>query len=162
MRCRPRSASPVSSSPYDCRDVPGWVIWAIVAVALAVGEILTPGLFFLGPVALAAVVAAIVAALGAAAVAQMIVFIAGALASLVFLRPIARAHLHMPAMLRTGTAALVGAKAIVVERVDAAGGLVRIGGEEWTARPYMDGQAFEAGTQVEVAEIKGATALVYE
>jgi membrane protein implicated in regulation of membrane protease activity len=138
------------------------VLWAIVAVALAVGEILTPGLFFLGPVALAAIVAAIVAALGAGAAVQLIVFIAGALASLAFLRPVARAHLHMPAISRTGTAALVGTKAIVVERVDSVSGLVRIGGEEWTARPYMDGQIYEPGTQVEVAEIKGATALVYE
>jgi membrane protein implicated in regulation of membrane protease activity len=29
-----------------------WVIWAILAVLLAVGEIFTPGLFFLGPIAL--------------------------------------------------------------------------------------------------------------
>jgi len=35
--------------------VSAWVVWAIVAVALAVGEIFTPGLFFLGPVALAAI-----------------------------------------------------------------------------------------------------------
>lgn len=147
---------------YDCLDVPGWVVWAIVAVALAVGEILTPGLFFLGPVALAAVAAAIVAAVGAGAVVQLIVFIAGALASLAFLRPIARAHLHMPVISRTGTAALVGTKAVVVQRVDSVGGRVRIGGEEWSARSYMDGQVFEAGTPVEVAEIKGATALVYE
>jgi membrane protein implicated in regulation of membrane protease activity len=142
--------------------MPGWVIWAIVAVCLAVGEILTPGLFFLGPVALAAVVAAIVAAVGAGATIQVLVFILGALASLAFLRPIARAHLHMPALMRTGTAALVGARATVLQRVDANGGRVRIGGEEWTARPYMDGQVFEPGTQVEVAEIKGATALVYQ
>jgi membrane protein implicated in regulation of membrane protease activity len=142
--------------------VPGWVIWAIVAVALAVGELLTPGLFFLGPVAVAAVAAAVVAAVGANAAIQLIVFIAGAVASLAVLRPIARAHLHMPAMLRTGTAALVGTKATVLQRVDAHGGLVRIGGEEWTARSYMDAQVFEPGTQVEVAEIKGATALVYE
>jgi membrane protein implicated in regulation of membrane protease activity len=68
----------------------------------------------------------------------------------------------MPAISRTGTAALVGTRAVVLQRVDALGGRVRIGGEEWTARPYMDGQVFEPGTQVEVAEIKGATALVYE
>jgi membrane protein implicated in regulation of membrane protease activity len=142
--------------------MPGWVIWAIAAVLLAVGEIFTPGLFFLGPVALAAVSAGIVAAVGAGAAIQLIVFIAGSLASLAFLRPLARAHLHLPAMLRTGTAALVGAKATVVQRVDASSGLVKIGGEEWTARPLMDGQVFEPGTQVEVAEIKGATALVYE
>jgi membrane protein implicated in regulation of membrane protease activity len=140
----------------------GWVIWAIVAVGLAIGEILTPGLFFLGPVALAAISAGVVAAFGAGAVLQLIVFIAGSLASLAFLRPLARAHLHLPAMLRTGTAALVGTRATVLQRVDASGGLVRIGGEEWTARPYMDGAVFEPGAQVEVAEIKGATALIYE
>src|SRR5213075_952735 len=125
--------------------MPGWVIWSIVAVLLAVGEIFTPGLFFLGPVAVAGVVAAVVAAVGAGAVVQLLVFIAGALASLAVLRPIARAHLHMPAMLRTGTAALVGTQATVLQRVDADGGRVRIGGEEWTARPYMDGQVFEPG-----------------
>jgi membrane protein implicated in regulation of membrane protease activity len=141
--------------------MPGWVIWAIVAVGLGIGEIFTPGLFFLGPVAVAAVAAAIVAAIGAGGAIQLIVFIAGSLASLAILRPIARAHLHMPALVRTGTAALVGAKATVLQRVDAEGGRVRIGGEEWSARPYMDGQVFEAGMQVEVAEIKGATALVY-
>jgi membrane protein implicated in regulation of membrane protease activity len=68
----------------------------------------------------------------------------------------------MPAALRTGSAALVGANATVLQRVDDSGGLVRIGGEEWTARPYMDGQVFEPGAKVEVAEIKGATALVYQ
>ena len=147
---------------YAFLDVPGWVIWAIVAVALAIGEILTPGLFFLGPVALAAVVAAIAAAVGAGAVVQLIVFIAGALASLAFLRPIARAHIRMPAIARTGTAALVGTRAVVLQRVDSVGGRVRIGGEEWTARPYLDGEVFEEGTEVEVVEIKGATALVYQ
>ena len=37
----------------------GWLVWVLVAVALAVGEVLTPGLFFLGPVALAAGAAAV-------------------------------------------------------------------------------------------------------
>ena len=142
--------------------MPSWVIWSIVAVVLAVGELLTPGLFFLGPVALAAVVAAVVAAVGLGSIVQVTVFIAGALASLAFLRPIAREHLHMPAMIRTGTAALVGAKATVLQRVDANGGRVRIGGEEWSARAYMDDQVLEPGTRVEVAKIDGATALVYE
>jgi membrane protein implicated in regulation of membrane protease activity len=142
--------------------MPDWVIWVIVAVLLALGELATPGLFFLGPVALAAFPAAIVAALGAAAWLQVLVFVGFSLGSLLVLRPIARAHLRMPALSRTGTAALVGAKAVVLERVDMDGGRVRIGGEEWTARAYMEGQVLEPGTRVEVAEIKGATALVYE
>jgi membrane protein implicated in regulation of membrane protease activity len=142
--------------------VPTWVLWAVAAVALAVGEIFTPGLFFLGPVALAAVVAAAVAAFGLGAAVQLIVFIVGAVASVALLRPVARRHLRMPVAIRTGAAALVGAKAVVLQRVDLQGGRVRIGGEEWTARPFVDGQVLEPGTQVEVAEIRGATALVYE
>jgi membrane protein implicated in regulation of membrane protease activity len=141
--------------------VPGWVIWALVALGLAVGEIFTPGLFFLGPVALAAVVAGIVALAGGGAVVQVIVFIAGAVASVGFIRPIAKAHLRVPSALRTGTAALTGAKAVVLQRVDADGGRVRIGGEEWSARAYMEGQVFEPGSRVEVVKIEGATALVY-
>ena len=142
--------------------MPGWVVWAIAAVLLSVGEILTPGMFFLGPVALAAVAAAIVAALGVGVVVQLLVFIGGAIASVALLRPIARRHVHMPAALRTGTAALEGRKAVVLQRVDVNGGRVRIGGEEWSARAYMDDQVLEPGTRVEVVKIEGATALVYE
>jgi membrane protein implicated in regulation of membrane protease activity len=137
-----------------------WLVWVIVAVALAIGEIFTPGLFFLGPVALAAAAAAVAAAVGAGSVLSLIVFIVGALASLLVLRPIARSHVHMPAISRTGTAALVGRQAVVTRRIGPAGGRVRIGGEEWTARAFLEGEAFEEGQAVEVVEIQGATALV--
>ena len=142
--------------------MPAWLIWALAAVALTIGELLTPGMFFLGPVALAAVVAGVAAAVGLGVVVQLVLFIAGSLASLLFLRPIARRHLHMPAALRTGAAALEGTKAVVLQRVDANGGRVRIGGEEWSARAYVDDQVLEPGTRVEVVKIEGATALVYE
>jgi membrane protein implicated in regulation of membrane protease activity len=142
--------------------MPSWLAWSIAAVVLAVGEIFTPGLFFLGPVALAAVAGAVTAALGAAVWVQLVVFIAGSLASLGLLRPIARAHLRMPPAIRTGTAALEGAHAVVLQRVDRDGGRVRIGGEEWSARAYMPDQVMEAGARVEVVKIEGATALVYE
>jgi membrane protein implicated in regulation of membrane protease activity len=139
-----------------------WVIWAIVAVGLAVGEILTPGLFFLGPVALAAVLAAAVAAAGAGVGLTLVVFILGAVASLAFLRPIARRHLHMPARLRTGTSALVGARGVAIDRIDVHGGRVKIGGELWSARAFDEAQVIEPGTRVEIVKIEGATALVYE
>src|SRR5215217_261941 len=102
-----------------------WVIWALVAVLLAVGELTISFTFILGPLALAAVPAGILAAVGAPAWLQVLVFILGAVASLAVLRPIARAHLQMPAPLRTGTAALIGARATVLERVDENGGRVR-------------------------------------
>jgi len=142
--------------------VSGWVAWSIAAVLLAVGEVLTPGLFFLGPVALAAVAGALASLLDAPLWLQLVVFVAGSFASLGLLRPIARRHLRMPHAIRTGTAALVGAPAVVLQRVDAQGGRVRIGGEEWSARAYVPDQVLEPGVKVEVAEIQGATALVYE
>lgn len=141
--------------------MPAWVAWVIVAVGLAVGEIFTPGLFFLGPIAVAAVAAAIAAAAGAATVVQAIVFGVGAFAAVGLLRPIARAHLTMPHAIRTGVAALEGARAVVLQRVDDNGGRVRIGGEEWSARSYVPDEVFDTGSEVEVARIEGATALVY-
>jgi membrane protein implicated in regulation of membrane protease activity len=142
--------------------VPDWVIWAIIAVGLALGEILTPGMFFLGPVALAALAATVVAAAGVGVTAQLIVFVAGSVATLAVLRPIARRHVHLPAITRTGTDALVGRKALVLQRVDLNGGRVRIGGEEWSARAFVEEEVYEPGTRVEVVKIEGATALVYE
>ena len=138
------------------------VIWVLVAVALAAGEVLTPGLFFLGPVALAAAAAALAALLGAGGLGSLIVFIVCAVASLAVLRPIARRHVRLPAISRTGTDALVGRKGIVTRRIDRHGGRVQIGGEEWSARPYVDDQVLEEGQTVDVIQIDGATALVAE
>jgi membrane protein implicated in regulation of membrane protease activity len=138
-----------------------WVWWMVAAGVLAVGEIFTMG-FFLGPIAVAAVASAIVALVGGGVALQWIVFIAMSGASLVVLRPIARRHLRTPSQLRTGAAALVGARATVLERVDGDGGTVKIGGEVWSARSYDEDQAFEPGARVEVLQIDGATALVAE
>ena len=139
-----------------------WLVWIVAAVLLAVGEIVTPGLFFLGPVALAAAVTAVVAAVGAPVWLQLLVFAGGSAASLAVLRPLARKHLRMPAALRTGTAALEGTHGVVLQRVDQDSGRVRIGGEEWSARAFMPDQVIEPGTRVEIVKIEGATALVYE
>jgi membrane protein implicated in regulation of membrane protease activity len=142
--------------------VPAWLLWSLAAVALTVGEIATPGLFYLGPVALAAIASAIVAAAGGGWAADLIVFAGASAASLGLLRPIARRHVRMPLAIRTGSAKLVGEKATVVERVDATGGRVKIGGEIWSARAFDAAQVLEPGLQVEVVQIDGATALVYE
>lgn len=139
--------------------MPAWVIWMVAAALLGVGEVFTLS-FVLGPLALAAAVGGLAALAGAGLVLQLVAFIVAALGSLVLLRPIARRHLRAPARLRTGSAALVGSSATVVERVDADGGMVRLAGEVWTARPYDDAEVIEPGTKVEVLKIQGATALV--
>ena len=141
--------------------MPEWVLWVIAAGVLATAEIFTLG-FFLGPIALAALLAAVVAAAGAPVELQVAAFAAGSVASLAIVRPIARRHMRTPAQIRTGTAALVGSRALVLERVDADSGSVKIGGEVWSARPFDDEQVIEPGARVEVLKIEGATALVSE
>ena len=138
-----------------------WVLWTIAAAALAAGEIFTLG-FFLGPIAIAAAIAAIVAAIGLPVEVQVAVFAVCSAASLAFLRPIAKRHMRTPARLKSGTAALVGSRAVVIERVDADRGQVKIGGEIWTARSYDEDDVFEPGARVDVMKIDGATALVAE
>ena len=141
--------------------MPEWVAWTIVAAALAVGEIFTMG-FFLGPIALAAVVAAVVAAVGAPVELQFAVWVVCSAGSVLFLRPIALRHTRTAGTLRSGAARLVGQRAVVVQRVDADHGQVKIGGEVWTARPYDESDVFEPGARVDVMKIDGATALVAE
>jgi membrane protein implicated in regulation of membrane protease activity len=140
-----------------------WVLWLIAAVVLGIGEIATMG-FFLAPFAAGALVAALVAAAGTGTAITLVVFLLVSIAALAALRPIARSHRKVPAALRTGTAALVGRKAMVVERIanNEGVGCVKLDGEVWTARAYDDDDVIEQGRRVHVVEIRGATALVSE
>ena len=141
-----------------------WVIWIIAAVVLAVGEMLTMGLF-IAPFAAGAVMAALVAGVGGGLVPSWAVFILTSLLLLLVVRPIARSHRRTPAPLRTGTAALVGRRAVVLERIanEEAVGCVKLeNGEVWTARSYEEDHVFDIGERVEVVEIRGATALVHD
>ena len=141
--------------------MPDWVIWAVIAAVLAGGEILTVG-FFLGLIAVGAAVAAVAAAAGVSVEIQVALFAVTSVASLAFVRPVAVRHMKTPARLKSGTAALVGRRAVVLERVDSQSGQVKIGGEVWTARAYDEDDVFEAGARVDVMKIDGATALVAE
>lgn len=136
-----------------------WVLWLIAAAVLAAGEVLTMG-FFLAPIAIAAVIAAAVDVAGGSVELQFIVFIAASIASLLIVRPIAKRHLSTPVPLRTNAARLVGADAIVLQRVDRDGGRVKVGGEEWTARAHDEHASYEPGTRAIVEKIDGATAVV--
>ena len=140
-----------------------WVLWLIAAVVFGIGEVLTTG-FFLAPFAIGALVATVVSVAGAGFVVSGLVFLVISTVALVALRPIAKRHMRLPAQLRTGTAALVGRPATVLERIanDEGVGTVRLDGEVWTARAYDDEDVLEPGTRVQVVEIRGATAMVAE
>ncbi len=140
-----------------------WVIWLVVAVVLGVAEVLNLS-FYLFPFAIGAAGAALVALAGGGAILAWPVFAVLTAASFGVLRPIAKRHVQMPPQIRTGTAALIGRHAIVLEDIDngAATGSVRLDGEVWSARAYDDDESFPKGARVQVMEIRGATALVSE
>ena len=138
-----------------------WIVWLIVAAVLGVAELVTLTFAF-GLIAVAAVVAAVVGVFHLDLAVQLAAFVVAAGAGLGFVRPIAIRHIKQPPALRTGTAALVGRSAIVLEEVTEHNGRVRIDGEEWSSRPYLDESlVIPVGTKVDVMQIKGATALVY-
>ena len=140
-----------------------WVLWLIAAVVLAVGEIATMG-FFLAPFAAGALVASLTSAAGAGTAINLIVFlVVSSSRSARCGRSLARTS-GTPALSRTGTAALIGKHAIVLERIanDEGVGCVRLDGEVWTARAYDEDDVIEQGKRVQVMEIRGATALVSE
>jgi membrane protein implicated in regulation of membrane protease activity len=137
-----------------------WVVWLIVAGVLAVAEVLTLTLA-LGLIAAAALVAGLTGVLGLPFAVQVAAFAVAAGAGVGFVRPIALRHINQPPPLRSGTAALVGREAVALTEVSRAAGRVKIGGEEWTARPYDPDVVIPRGAYVDVLAIEGATALVY-
>lgn len=141
-----------------------WLLWLAAGLVLAVVETLTVDLTFLmlaggalggsltallgGPLWLQALVAAVVSAL-----------------LLVAVRPWARRRIQRTTPdMQTNAAALVGRRATALTAVDARGGRVQLGGEEWSARLPADlgaaGTVCEAGACLQVLEIDGAVAVV--
>jgi len=137
-----------------------WLAWLVLAALLGAAELMTATLAF-GLLAVAALAAAIVSGVGLGLPLQLGAFAITAGVGLGVVRPLAARHIRQPAVLRSGTAALVGRAATVVEQVTAHGGRVRIGGEVWSARSYDESQVIPVDSTVVVFAIEGATALVH-
>ena len=135
----------------------------IGGLGFGVGELLTTG-FFLAPFAAGGLLAALTDAAGAGEAISVIVFLVSSLLVLGLVRPLVTRRIQSSPPTRTGAAALIGKRALVLERIANGEGVgcVKIDGEVWTARSLDDDREIAAGTRVEVVDIKGATALVME
>ncbi|WP_427169546.1 NfeD family protein [Arthrobacter sp. 92] len=135
-----------------------WALWLTVFLAFAVVEMLTLDLFFimLGAGALAGLVADFA---GAEFWLQIVVFCVVSLLMIAFVRPLALQHIRKnPSDQRSNVDRLIGESALVMETVTSTTGLVKIGGDIWSAR--SEHGALEAGQRVVVSAIDGATAVV--
>ncbi|MFJ2026519.1 NfeD family protein [Streptomyces sp. NPDC087897] len=137
-----------------------WFAWLLAAAALGVAEFFTLTLVF-GLLAGAALVAAVVAGVGVGLLGQLIALGLAAVAGLALVRPVALRQIAQVPLTVEGSDALIGKRAEVVQEVTATHGLIKLSGEEWSARAFDEAQVIPVGALVDVMEIDGATAVVY-
>lgn len=139
------------------------VLWIVLGVVLAIAEIFTATLFLI-MFAVGAFAAAAAAALGAPVAAQALIFAGVSALTVAAVRPVIKRH-GRPAVETGaetfGVEAIEGSSALVLERVDAHHGMVKIDGELWIARAYDATEVFEPGEHVRVIQVKGVTAMVW-
>ncbi|WP_159944595.1 MULTISPECIES: NfeD family protein [unclassified Nocardiopsis] len=137
-----------------------WLVWLIIAIGLGVAEVFTLT-FVLGLLAVAALVAALLGAIGLPVAVQIIGFTATAAAGIYLVRPIMQRQMLGGPAARSGAEALVGRSAVVLREISGDQGRVKLSGEEWSARCIDEDLVIPVGTRVDVMEIDGATAVVY-
>jgi membrane protein implicated in regulation of membrane protease activity len=137
-----------------------WV-WMVVAVVFGVGEMSTPGSFFLLPFAVGAVVAAVLAFSDVHLALQWGAFVGISLASLVAMRPLARRLDQAGPAEGIGSRRLIGREGVILREIKSGGelGLVRIDREEWRAES-TDGSPIPEGATVRVADVQGTRVIV--
>jgi membrane protein implicated in regulation of membrane protease activity len=138
-----------------------WLIWLLVGVGLLVAEAFTLA-FVAVYFGVAALVAALIAGVGAPVWLQVIVFCAVSLLGLASTRRLATRVFRGP-VVRTNVHSLAGRRGIVTKAisVDEGKGQVRIGTDYWSAKPYFeDAPVIPEGTRVEVLKVEGVTAVV--
>lgn len=136
-----------------------WSIWLGAVLVLGVAEMFSLDLVLL-MLAAGAAIGMVLAIAGLPVAVQCLAAAATATAMLALVRPSVVRRLHSGPELRHGPAALIGTTGFAVEEVSSRGGLVKIAGEVWTARPYDEHVVIPDGAKVEVYEIRGATAYV--
>ena len=142
--------------------MPAWAIWIAVAVAMFATEALTVS-FVSAFCGIGALLAAVLSLAGLGLAAQLAGFTVASVASLAVLRPWLVRLADRGPQLRTGVDAMRGQVGVVTKAIgELEPGLVRVGGDTWTARSYYDHEEIPAGARVEVVEVRGVTALVIE
>jgi membrane protein implicated in regulation of membrane protease activity len=136
-------------------------IWLAATAVFAIGEMATPGSFFLAPFAAGALVASLLAFAGVSVLVEWIVFIVVSLITLALLRPLSR-RLDREALDHgVGSRRLIGRQATVLRTIPAGDeiGMVRVDREQWRAQS-IDGTPIAAGIAVRIADVQGTRVIV--
>lgn len=137
-----------------------WEAWLIGAVILGCLELISLDMIFI-MLAGGALVGTVTALFGVPGILQVILALVTAVGLLALIRPGVVRSLHAGPDIRTGTDALIGSRATVLQQLSGHHpGRVKIGGEEWSALPYDEDETIPEGEVVDIVQIKGATAYV--
>ena len=138
-----------------------WAVWVGIAAFLGIAELMSLDLVLI-MLAVGAAGGAVTAAAGGAVVLQVVVAAVVSIGMLALVRPSVVRRLHTGPELRVGPQTLIGLQTVAPDAISAlAPSRIKVGGEDWLAKPYDETLAIPAGTTVEVLEIRGATAYVH-
>ncbi len=136
-----------------------WV-WLAAAVVFGLGEMASPGSFFLAPFAIGAAVAAVLAFGDVSVLIEWAAFVVVSIAGLLALRPLARRLDREGTTDGVGSRRLIGRTGIVLEAIPPGDlGVVRVEREEWRA-VSTDARPLEAGQLVVITEVEGTKVVV--
>src|SRR5690606_12874073 len=138
------------------------IAWLVAGLLLAAAEVLVGELtlLMLGVAALGT--AGFSAATDFPVVVDALVFGVITLVLFAGVRPVLRRKFGAEPPTLTNVHALPGKSATVLGQVSESAGLVKLGGEVWTARAMNVGDVFEPGATVSVMAIDGASAVVWK
>ncbi len=144
----------------DLTANPALWIWVIIIAACIFAEIATLGLttiWFAG----GAGVALVVSIVGGGIWVQIIVFIIVSVVLMFLVRPYAKKRFNSKRT-ATNVDSILGQTGIVIDEINnlMSKGLVKIGGQEWTARCMDSGETIGPGEEVVVERIEGVKVIV--
>lgn len=140
--------------------VPVVLIWVFAAVVLAIGEMATVS-FFMLPFAIGCAVAAVASLLGVSLVWQLFLFALVSVICLAALRPFAHKVTESAEPQRSGIDRFIGAKGVVSTTIEPhSSGLVKVAGEEWSAKSWDPNYGILASTNVDVIRVDGTYLIV--
>lgn len=147
-------------STFLCSQQAYLIVWLVVLIAFVVIELITVGLTSIW-FAAGALVALLVAALGANIGIQLLVFFAVSLLLLYATKSWARKYINGRVQ-KTNSDRLVGETIKIAERVSNIDqtGMAVVLGQEWTVRAVDDKAIIEAGEFAKVVSISGVKLLV--
>lgn len=139
-----------------------WSIWLIVAGFFFILEIATTG-FLVCWLGVGALLAMILSFFVDNIVLQVMLFAISSVILILFTKPLVKKFIDKKTI-PTNIDSIIGKEGIVIETIDTikAVGQVKLGGEVWSAKSFVENVVIEKGAKVVVKEINGVKLVVEE